>query len=272
MKRQLFCFALSTSLTLPLMAQEPYYPGYDYSREGDYDADNTTRQFNFNPGDMMNGMGNPMRNFFGSSNRRYNDYPSGGYAPPAYPPAYGYPAYPGYQTPYPGYGDPAQPPAAPEYPATHAAPSGQPFQVAPPAASRMPPPAYGAAPPAATNYQPMVANPDQSAPYRFRPLEETAPPPVQDSLQQRPPEPTAMPQPREVAPPAAGYREAAPLAPLTYPQESGYPEPLAPLTYPEAEAPAPAPQVEMRDSRIQPDPNLKFRPLDKPGYSSELGE
>ncbi|MEJ2453338.1 MAG: hypothetical protein P8103_04170 [Candidatus Thiodiazotropha sp.] len=272
MKRQLFHFALCASLATPLLAQESYYPGYGYHPEENYDADNTSRQFNFNPGDVMNGMGNPMGNFFGSSNRRYNDYPSGGYAPPAYPPAYGYPAYPGYQPAYPGYGYPAQPPATPAYPATDAAPSGQPNRMPPGAQPMTQPPAYGSAPPAAADYQPRFANPGQADHFRFRPLEETAPPPAQASPQQRLPEPAVIPQPPEAVPPTAGYREPEPLAPLTYPKSNSYPEPMAPLTYPEAEATTPAPRVEMRDTRIQQDPGLKFRPLDKPGYSSELGE
>jgi hypothetical protein len=212
-----------------------------------------------------------MRNFFGSSGRRNSDYPAGGYAPPAYPPAYGYPSYPGYQAPYPGYGYPAQPQVPPTYPTANVAPS-MPAQVAPGAQPMPQPPAYGTAPSEASGYQPMFANPDPATHYRFRPLEETSSPPAQESQQQRLPVPNATPQPPQVAPPTAGYRKPEPLAPPAYPEANSYPEPLAPLTYPEAETATPAPKVEMRDTGIQQDPNLRFRPLDQPGYSSELGE
>jgi hypothetical protein len=235
------------------MAQEPYYPAYGYNPDSGYDTDNTTRQFNFSPGDVVNRMGNPMRNMFGSANRRYDDYPTGSYAPPAYPPAYGYPAYPGYQRPYTGYGYPPQTPIGPGYSGTYAAPSSQPAQAEPVPRTMLKPPAYESMPPARQDYQPIFTNPEQAARYRFRPLQEPAPATAGEPLQAPVPEPES-------------------LAPLTYPQDRIDAQPMAPLSFPEAPTQTPAPTVEWRDSSIQQDPALKFRPLDKPGYSSDLGE
>jgi hypothetical protein len=47
---------------------------------------------------------------------------------------------------------------------------------------------------------------------------------------------------------------------------------MAPLSYPEAPTQAPSATSEQRDSSIQQDHGLKFGPLDKPGYSSDLGQ
>jgi hypothetical protein len=254
------------------MAQEPYYPAYGYSPEPGYDTDNTTRQLTFSPGDAMNRMGNPMRNIFGSPSRRYDDYPTGDYAPPAYPPAYGYPAYPGYQQPYTGYGYPAQTPVGPGYSGAYASPSGQPAQAGPAPRPVQQPPAYERVPPARQDYQPMFTNPEQATHYRFRPLQEPAPATVGEPQQVPAPKPSESAEPVVAAPPTPAYHEPEPLAPLTYPQDRIYAQPMAPLSYPEAPTPAPAATVEQRDSSIQQDHELNFRPLDKPGYSSDLGQ
>ena len=268
MKRHLFYLAVSVCLTSPLLAQEPYYPAYGYTPDAGYDTDDTTRQFNFNPGNMMNRMGNPMRGLFGSSNRRYEDYPSAGYAPPAYPPAYGYPATPGYQAPYSGYGYAPQAPATSGYPPA-SAPSNVQAEPAPQPASPSSP--YGTTPPAAANYQPRFSNPDPAPQYQFRPLNapKAAAPPVQSTPSPEPESAQARP---EALPSTSVYQEPQPLAPLTYPHNAPAPEPLAPLIYPEAQTPPPTANADLPETAIPEDPNLKFRPLDKPGYSSELGQ
>ena len=266
MKRHLLYFAACTCLTPPLEAQEPYYPSYGYNPDAGYETDDATRQFNFNPGDMMNRMGNPMRGLFGSSNQRYDDYPSGGYPPPAY----GYPAYPGYQAPYTGYGYAPQVPPSPGYPPV-APPVDTHSQARPAPQPARPYSPYETPNPAASNYQPSFTHPDQASRYQFRPMEVPASPSTAASTQPVPPEPEPVQEQTEATPSASVYRESQPLAPLTYPQNDYNPEPLAPLSYPEAQPPT-SPQVEPRDTQAPEDPNLRFRPLDKPGYSSELGQ
>ncbi len=285
MKRQLTLFALSVIAASPLAAQDPYYPAYGYAPEPTYDSDNTTRQFNFNPGDMMN-MGNPMRSMFGS-NRGYGDYPAARYTPPAYPPAYGYPAYPAYQQPYTDYGYEPQAPVYPDYDASYAQPPAQPTEFAPPPPQEVQTPNYNAMPPAAQHYQPRFSNPDQGTEFHFRPLNTGAQPaqqtvPVsqgrQSSVVAAPPAPvfrdtSPLTYPQESAytePAAPVYPDPQPLAPPTYPQESAFTEPAAPLNYAETGTTPPAPEMQVRDTLIEQDPSLKFRPLDKPGYSSEL--
>jgi hypothetical protein len=290
MKRHLTLFSLSVLAAAPLMAQEPYYPAYGYAPEPTYDNDQTTRQFNFNPGSVINNMPNPMSGMF-NTNRGNDGYPAARYAPPAYPPVYGYPGYQTYQPPYPDYGYAPPAPAYPDYDAFYGQPLTQPAAVEPPPPA-IQPPDYHAMPPAAQNYQPRFANPEQGENFRFRPLDGRAYPAPQTT-----PADLTGQQSDVLAPPAPSYQDTLPLAPLTYPPENPYtepttpvyrdPEPLAPLTYPqpppytESGSPlgyadprttSPDPEVQIRDTLIEQDPNLKFRPLDKPGYSSDLEE
>jgi hypothetical protein len=80
-------------------------------------------------------------------------------------------------------------------------------------------------------------------------------------------------QPQSVAAPTASnpsYGETEPPAPITYSQEQGQPAALAPLSYPEQQVQRTVPVEEK--NLMQHSPNLKFRPLEKQGYSSELEE
>lgn len=209
-----------------LMAQDYYGPAGDGDRE--------TREFNFNPGNAMNRMPNPMQSFFGSSNRRYNGYPEGRYAPPpAYPPAYGYPTH--------------QPPAGYGY--------GYPYpQTAPAPAAPTPAPVPK---PQTVRSEPKPAAPEYRLPgnmqgYRFRPLDDQAEPAKADIG-----EPAPAPQPEAIAP-------------IEYPPINSAPEPIAPITYPETtETNKPtaklAPETVIHEGRT-----MKFRPLDQPGYTQDL--
>lgn len=260
MKRHLIILmASSLCLAVPALAQDSY---------SGYDSDGNTRQFNFNPGNMMNGVGNPMRNMFGSSRRNYDDYgyPGAGYPPPAYPPAYGYPAY---QAPYPGYAQPNQ--IAPAQATPYNYPSAVPLPAEPAAQPAPQAPAYDRQPAAAQQYRPGFSQPDPASQYRFRPLDATAE--ENRPLQSSPVAPMTPPQPMAPATAAPNRAQAEPLAPLSYPPAQPADQPLAPITYPEAPPPAPASPPPMTQApAVQSDPNLRFRPLDKPGYSSELGQ
>jgi hypothetical protein len=208
------------------MAQDYYGPGDN--------SDNGNREFHFNPGNVMNRMPNPMQNFFGSSNRRYNGYEDRYVPPPAYPPAY---AYPGYQ-PQAGYGY--------GYPYPQAAP-----QVSPPPA---PAPETGRArveqPPAAAQYR----APENVEGYRFRPMQEVTTPPAREE----------MPVGSQTYPPQQNQ------APTEYPSYQPLQEPLAPITTPEPQV-APAPVAKSAPETITHEgKSLKFRPLDQPGYSPDL--
>jgi len=251
MKRRLSMLALGLALASAAMAQDPYSPAYE--------SDNTTRQFNFNPGDMLNNMGNPMRNLFGSSSRGYDNYPNGRYTPPAYGPGYGYPAYPGYQPPA-TYGYPPQQPVYSSpygYAPSYASPP--PVEPAP-----APQPAYSQAPPPPADYSPGMGGAAQDQ-YRFRPLEAEEYPaaglaPSPAGVGDTWPSPaygTAEPPPSSYP----DYTPAQPAYPQTYPQ-----------TYPEAASMPKAPTEPLQQSWVPQDPNVKFRPLDKPGYSSDLGQ
>jgi hypothetical protein len=257
MKRQLTSCALCTFLTSPLMAQDPYDSRYGYSPEPAYDANDNSRQFNINPGHMMNGFDNPMRNMFGSSRRPYNEYPTAGHAPPYYPPAYGYPAYPSYRQPYPGSGYPSQQQLGPGYSTPYGYPQAYPEPAAPPPKPAMQTPTHGTTPPPTRGYQPMATNPGQAGEYRFRPLDE---PPTPEGGEQAPQTievPATSPGPVTVTPSAPASRE---------------PEPMAPRSYPDRQPQPPAPQSQVHGRLIEQEPNLMFRPLDKPGYSSDLGQ
>ncbi|MEW8425211.1 MAG: hypothetical protein AB2654_06525 [Candidatus Thiodiazotropha sp.] len=192
-------------------------PGYD------------NRQFTVNPGNMMDGMFNPMNSFFGGSDRYpYDHYNYRHAPPPAYPPAYGHPGtsygyppvYPGYQS-LPQTGGYSTPPAPVQQPQ-------------PPTANVEP------APPAAYNQAPS-AQPGYAEKYRFRPLDATEPAAENKG---------GSPSPREAAP-LSGYPPAPPMDQTAAPQsrhamEGGY---------------GPS-----RGSQTQ-ESQMKFRPLDKPGYT-----
>lgn len=248
MKRHLWPAVWSAlMMTTPLMAQEPY-PSYGYpsgyATEPAYDSDRDTREFNFHPNDMMNRMPNPMNSMFGSNRRRYNAYPENRYGPPpVYPPAYGYPVYPAYQPPQdagyarpaPAYAEPygAQPtyPAQPEPSQAPAADNAVGYDRAPSAAAgRLPPP-----------------NPASGERYNFRPLDN--PPPAAD---------TASPAPMQ-----------EPQAPLNY--EPAYTEqiPPGPIDYSAQTQQTTQPATE-QNTVIHEGHVMKFRPLDKPGYTPDL--
>jgi hypothetical protein len=116
-------------------------------------SDYASRQFNINPGNVMEGMYNPMRNFFGGSNR-YPDnyYRSRSAPPPPYHPGYGYPgAGYGYPPTNPGYQPLPQRGVYPSYSAT------------PEAAPQTPP---------ASGYDTTVpGEPTHYENFRFRPLD-----------------------------------------------------------------------------------------------------
>ncbi|MGD8913205.1 MAG: hypothetical protein PVJ68_10755 [Candidatus Thiodiazotropha sp.] len=201
------------------------------------DGDYSNRQFSVNPGNMVDGMFNPMRGFFGGSNRYSDDYYKYRYAPPpAYQPGYGY-GYPGsaygYPPVYPGY----QP-----LPQTGGYPSNIPAQQPPAAAISTQPPqapaSSGFAPPASgqANY---------SEQYHFRPL---------DSSEQ----------------PTQGTVLSSPTTqqshtPLNYPTTQQFPDQSA-------ETQDMITRDQTYRSNLEKAPGseagqMKFRPLDKPGYS-----
>ncbi|MCU7906674.1 MAG: hypothetical protein KZQ76_12680 [Candidatus Thiodiazotropha sp. (ex Epidulcina cf. delphinae)] len=184
-------------ITAHLHAAEPRYasPGYE------------NRQFNVNPGNMMN----PMRNIFGYPGNPggYNDY------------RYAYPAHPGYP---PVYGHPGVP--------------------------------YGQ-PPIHYNYggvAPTTAYP--SAPYGYRPQT-----------------PAAAPAQTDSAPTGYGDNRSSTPGPLTTtpghqfsPQERYRFRPLD-NTQPTPDASPVVEATPRADPVMQQAQPLKFRPLDKPGYS-----
>ena len=199
-------------------------------------AEGDTRQFNVNPGNMMGGMMNPMRNMFGGYDRNqgryYDNYDSPYYAPQAYPYyPQGYGAYPG--TGYPqaptGYGVPsAQYPANPGY--------QQPMEpaVQTPAYPEQAAPVYQQPQPVMQPATPYANAPQEQ--FHFRPMDQ--PSTMQNSAQ--PASPTyAQPQIAEPQGGSAYYASPAPSAAQGYQQQ---------------------PQVPV-------DPTMKFRPLDQPGYS-----
>ena len=214
-----------------LMAQDYYGPTGDGDRE--------TREFNFNPGNMMNRMPNPMQNFFGSSNRRYDGYPEGRYAPPpAYPPAYGYPTH--------------QPPAGYGY--GYPYPQTAPVQAAPTPAAPTPTPTQK---PQAVRSEPKPSAPEYRLPgnmqgYRFRPMDNQADTKKEDIK-------TAAPVPQQEA-----------LAPIEPSSIGRMQEPLAPFTYPEATETKPPPAKLLPETVTHEGRTMKFRPLDQPGYTPDL--
>lgn len=196
-------------------------PGYG-------DPSGSNRQFNVNPGNMMNGMFNPMHNFFGGSDRYSNDYYNYRYpVPPAYAPGYGYPGaayppvYPGYQPP-PQAGGYAPTPSAQQPPAA-------------PATTQPPAPTYRAAP----STQPVYGEK-----YRFRPLhsdDTSTAVPLDESPYQVPQAPTGY-----SATGQAARGSSVPSSPYSTGPDYG----------PAIET---APGTQER--------RMIFRPLDKPGYS-----
>lgn len=204
-------------------------PGYN-------DSAGDSRQFNINPGNMMDGMVNPMRNFFGGSDRYSNDYYNYRYAPPpAYaPPGYGYPgtAYP-YPPGYPGY--PGYQP--PSHVGGYASP---PSAQQPPAASVNTQP-----PPPVSTFRPAPSEqPAYTEQYRFRPLDSTDQPtggPIAGPTYQESIPPTGYSATRQAVPPGA-------VPPGSHTMEPGY-------------GPNFVPGSGTQEQR------MIFRPLDKPGYS-----
>ncbi len=242
-------------------------------------ADNSqdSRQFNINPGNVMDGMMNPMRGMFGGSDRDrgyYNDYyanPSY-YGPPGYPGDYGYPggAYP---QPYSGYGS--------GYPGYYYAPPQPQSVPQPPPAARQQPDRS----PSPTYYEPQAAppsywqQPSQDA-YSFRPMDtqpnmgsgyaEPSTPYDQPGSYSYPTAPETYPAPQpgyvdgyEPMPQdtyGAGY-ESAP----TYPAPPG---PVGGYNEPYGSAPVDPYQGQgFNGYDGSQESGLKFRPLDQPGYS-----
>jgi hypothetical protein len=127
------------------------------------------RHFSVNPGDMMGGMMNPMRDMFGGYDRDrgyYNAYPPTYYPPRAYPQYPSKYAYPGmaHGQPYSGYA-----PASPYY---QAPPGYQPNIDAPnypsePSVHQTP---YPPSEQAATE-PPYRSSPSAERPFHFRPME-----------------------------------------------------------------------------------------------------
>jgi hypothetical protein len=188
------------------------------------DDDYSDRQFNVNPGNMMGGMFNPMRSFFGGSNRYSDDYYNYRYAPPpTYQPGYGYPAAP--------YGYPPVNPSYQPMPQTGGYPSNIPVQQTSTAATRAQP----SQAPASSNYTPAPSGqPTYSEHFRFRPLD-TGEQPTQRT---------------EISPPSAQQAATPSNYPAT-PQSSNQTSDAQSMMIP--------PESQMGQ--------LKFRPLDKPGYS-----
>ncbi|MES9969381.1 MAG: hypothetical protein ABW092_05060 [Candidatus Thiodiazotropha sp.] len=181
----------------------------------DYGYDN--RQFTINPGDAMGGMFNPMRNFFGGSNRYPDNYYDYRYAPPTtYAPGYGYPGTTyGYPPVYPG-GYPSFQPLQQQQ--THQQPQ------APTTEKRdvqTQVPAYT---------HPTPTQPVYEERYRFRPLDSGEPAAPLNETSPQPPAPQA-----------------------TLPRNRGAMEQYY------------SPAIEATGGGQQQ--QMKFRPLDKPGYS-----
>ncbi|WP_316366244.1 hypothetical protein [Candidatus Thiodiazotropha sp. CDECU1] len=202
------------------------------------------RQFTFNPGNGMGDMFNPMRNFFGGSNRYSDDYYNHPYAPPtAYPPGYGYPGA--------AYGYPPVNPAYPPQPQVGGYPSFPPVQQpqAPTTdkkGSQTPPPAYS---------HPTSNQPVYGEQYRFRPLESS--------------EPAAIERPRDSATERAEYasppvQQQAP-APISYPSSQPQAEQASIPRSSHAMEQSYSPAIEPTAGTQQG--QMKFRPLDQPGYS-----
>ncbi|MEW8070838.1 MAG: hypothetical protein AB2792_15055 [Candidatus Thiodiazotropha sp.] len=207
------------------------------------DSDYSNRQFSVNPGNMMGGMFNPMRNFFGGSNRYSDDYYNYRYTPPpAYQPGYGYPgAAHGYPPVHPGF----QPlPQAGGYSTSN--PRQQP-----------PAPTVNAEPPqtpSTPSYGPAVSDqPVYGEQFRFRPLNN-------EQLTGKTMQATTKGG-AEISVPATGQ----PLAPLSYPATQ---QPVDQTTGTQG--------MHSMEQNFRPNPQLpsgtqqnqmKFRPLDKPGYS-----
>ncbi|MET0066433.1 MAG: hypothetical protein ABW076_08820 [Candidatus Thiodiazotropha sp.] len=250
------------------------------------DENQDSRQFNFNPGNMADGIMNPMRSMFGGSGHDrgyYDDYYGAPpyYGPPGYPGDYGYPGnsyaqpYPGYSAGYPGYY--AQP----------AAPQSQPVPQQQPAVRQAPvretspgyydpqvttPPAYWQQPSQdAYSFRPMENQPENSGGYP-----EAAPVYQQPGTYPAAPDSYASPQPGYgygyESPPQGGYGSGYETPPQGgYESAPGYPQPSAPggvYAEPYTSAPASAyPEQSYSGYNGTQEPGLKFRPLDQPGYS-----
>lgn len=166
------------------------------------DSNYDTRQMTINPGNVMDGMFNPMRNFFGGSNRYSEDYHNYRYAPPPYhQPGYGYPGA-GYGYPPPGYQPPPLEGAYPSYSPTRQAPaprvSAQPPVTAEPPQTP-PSPGYGPTP---------AAEPTYYKQFRFRPLDKSGT--SADISPQVPPEPTGD---QAILTPQRGYEPSLAIPP-----------------------------------------------------------
>ncbi|MEW8505999.1 MAG: hypothetical protein AB2598_04805 [Candidatus Thiodiazotropha sp.] len=194
------------------------------------DSGYDNRQFTINPGNMMNGMFNPMNSFFSGSDRYPNDYYNYRYAPPpAYPPAYGYPgAGYGYPPAHPGY---QAPPRTGGYPTP--APAAQQPQPSTANAQPAPPAAHDQASPVHSGY---------AEKYRFRPLDANEPAANNSNSATNPQD--SAPPPVYPSPPPVG-QAAAPLNPHS--ADGGY-------------GPGQGSRSSIQESQ------MKFRPLDKPGY------
>ncbi|MES9950968.1 MAG: hypothetical protein ABW118_18570 [Candidatus Thiodiazotropha sp.] len=199
------------------------------------DSDYSNRQFNVNPGNMMGGMFNPMRNFFGGSNRYSDDYYNYRHVPPpGYHPGYGYPgaAY-GYPPVYPGY-----------QPQQHAGgnPANTPTQQTPTAAVDVKPPQT----PPVSGYGSTVSDrPDYDGGFRFRPLNS-------DKLSTDSAETPATVTPQSPAP--LGYPATRQPAGQTAGAQGMQ-------TMQQSYKPSMEAQYGTQESQ------MKFRPLDKPGFS-----
>ncbi|MCU7930426.1 MAG: hypothetical protein KZQ90_06470 [Candidatus Thiodiazotropha sp. (ex Codakia rugifera)] len=237
--------------------------------EPQYESSNSGRQFNVNPGHMMNGMPNPMRNMFGGSNRYRDGYDNYRYAPPpppGYPPVYGYPGNP-YPQPPLNYGYPGQIPNS-GHPAL---PQGDPQPQTPAVAPVQPQPTTTEhvnnrpnrqqSPVATTTYQPV-----HQESYRFRPLDTMQPTEKESPVTAVPVKAAAQPvitkDPQQQTPVIQ-----QPLAPFSYPADKVQETEQLPLS-PQKQATQTtyAPQTETSPIG-QEDKTMRFRPLDKPGYS-----
>jgi hypothetical protein len=241
-----------------------------------------SRQFNFNPGNVADGMMNPMRGMFGGFDRNrgyYDDYyenpyyygnPSY-YGSPGYPGEYGYPGY-GYAQPNPGYGTY---PAYPDYYAAPVAPQSQPMPQEQPTARQAP-----NREPAPTYYEPQGAPPSywqqpSTDAYTFRPME--AQPDLSGGYTQSPApyaQPGTYPSGPETYPsPQSGYPNGYEAMPQdgygSYEQSPAYPTgPVGAYSDPYGASPARTyPGQEINGYNGSLESGLKFRPLDQPGYS-----
>jgi hypothetical protein len=125
------------------------------------DSAYTNRQFNINPGNVMDGMFNPMRNLFGGSNRYPDDYYQyRSIPPPPYHPGYGYSgAGYGYPPANPGYRPLPQGSIYPSYSQTPQAPAPRISEESP------------QIPPTSGNNTTVPAEPTHYENFRFRPLD-----------------------------------------------------------------------------------------------------